>query len=239
MEREDITFVYEFDPKRGTRRVYSDLVKALQTPGAVIYFDEINTLPAGMVKLFNPLFDYRRYLTLPTGEVIKAHKEVILVGGMNPQNYLGVSELPQDIKSRADILFIDYPPFEEEGGLYSADEALILRDQVPELSLLSSEDFLYLWHHVVNGIKVKNIEGIERLEEHIWKLFELIKNSQRYKEGLQSLSNSTVGGTSGLCLFHKGYHKVRQKVKQVFRCEGTCDGYYTSKSKFPIREGNT
>lgn len=175
MEREDITFVYEFDPKRGTRRVYSDLVKALQTPGAVIYFDEINTLPAGMVKLFNPLFDYRRYLTLPTGEVIKAHKEVILVGGMNPQNYLGVSELPQDIKSRADILFIDYPPFEEEGGLYSADEALILRDQVPELSLLSSEDFLYLWHHVVNGIKVKNIEGIERLEEHIWKLFELIK----------------------------------------------------------------
>ena len=71
---------------------------------------------------------------------------------MNPQNYLGVSELPQVIKSRADILFIDYPPFEEEGGLYSADEALILRDQVPELSLLSSEDFLYLWHHVVNGI---------------------------------------------------------------------------------------
>ena len=175
MEREDITFVYEFDPKRGTRRVYSDLVKALQTPGAVIYFDEINTLPAGMVKLFNPLFDYRRYLTLPTGEVIKTHKEVILVGGMNPQNYLGVSELPQDIKSRADILFIDYPPFEEEGGLYSADEALILRDQVPELSLLSSEDFLYLWHHVVNGIKVKNKEGIERLEDHIWNLFELIK----------------------------------------------------------------
>ena len=88
MEREDITFVYEFDPKRGTRRVYSDLVKALQTPGAVIYFDEINTLPAGMVKLFNPLFDYRRYLTLPTGEVIKAHKEVILVGGMNPPKLL-------------------------------------------------------------------------------------------------------------------------------------------------------
>ncbi len=175
MEREDITFVYEFDPKRGTKRVYSDLVKALQTPGAVIYFDEINTLPPGMVKLFNPLFDYRRYLTLPTGEVIKAHKEIILVGGMNPQNYLGVSELPQDIKSRADILFIDYPPFEEEGGFYSADEALILRSQVPELSLLSSEDFLYLWHHVVNGIKVKKMEGIERLEEHVWKLFELIK----------------------------------------------------------------
>lgn len=175
MEREDITFVYEFDPKRGTRRVYSDLVKALQTPGAVIYFDEINTLPAGMVKLFNPLFDYRRYLTLPTGEVIKAHREVILVGGMNPQNYLGVSELPQDIKSRADILYIDYPPFEDERGIYHPDEAIILKDHVKELSHLSLEEFVYLWHWVVNGLKVVPIKGQEGLEVYVWKLFELLK----------------------------------------------------------------
>ena len=175
MEKEDVTFVYEFDPKRGTKRVYSDLVKALQTPGAVVYFDEINTLPAGMVKLFNPLFDYRRYLALPTGEVIKAHKDVILVGGMNPQNYLGVSELPQDIKSRADILFIDYPPFEEPTGMYSPDEALILKDYVPQLSSLSSEDFLYLWHWTVNHIRIKPVEGQEQLEEYVWKIFELLK----------------------------------------------------------------
>ncbi|MCS7262805.1 MAG: AAA family ATPase, partial [Aquificaceae bacterium] len=165
---------YEFDPKRGTRRVYSDLVKALQTPGAVVYFDEINTLPAGMVKLFNPLFDYRRYLALPTGELVRAHPEVVLVGGMNPQNYLGVSELPQDIKSRADVLLVDYPPFEEQGGLYSPDEALILKDFVQELSTLSLEEFVYLWHKVVNGLQVK-AEGQERLESSVWKLFELIK----------------------------------------------------------------
>ncbi len=175
MEKEDITFVYEFDPKRGTKRAYSDLVKALQTPGAVIYFDEINTLPAGMVKLFNPLFDYRRYLTLPTGEVIRAHKEVILVGGMNPQNYLGVSELPQDIKSRADIVFIDYPPFEDERGIYHPDEAIILKDHVQELSRLSLEEFLYLWHWVVNGMKVASLQGQEDLESHVWKIFELLK----------------------------------------------------------------
>ncbi|MCX8060814.1 MAG: AAA family ATPase, partial [Aquificaceae bacterium] len=174
MEKEDITFLYEFDPKRGTRRVYSDLVKALQTPGAVVYFDEINTLPAGMVKLFNPLFDYRRYLALPTGELVRAHPEVVLVGGMNPQNYLGVSELPQDIKSRADVLLVDYPPFEEQGGLYSPDEALILKDFVQELSTLSLEEFVYLWHKVVNGLQVK-AEGQERLESSVWKLFELIK----------------------------------------------------------------
>ncbi len=175
MEKEDITFVYEFDPKRGTKRAYSDLIKALQTPGAVIYFDEINTLPAGMVKLFNSLFDYRRYLTLPTGEVIRAHREVILVGGMNPQNYLGVSELPQDIKSRADIIFVDYPPFEDEKGIYHPDEAIILKDHVRELLHLTLEEFIYLWHSVVNGIKTEPLKGQEELEDILWKLFELLK----------------------------------------------------------------
>ena len=48
MEKEDLTYTYEFDPKKGTKRVFSDLIKALQTPGAVIYLDEINTLPPAL-----------------------------------------------------------------------------------------------------------------------------------------------------------------------------------------------
>ncbi len=173
MEKEDITFIYEFEPRRGTRRVYSDLVKALQTPGAVIYFDEINTLPPSLIKIFNPLFDYRRYLTLPTGEVIKPHRDVVFLGGMNPQNYLGVSELPQDVKSRADILYIDYPPFEDGKGMYYPDEAIILKDYVRELSSLSLEEFVYLWYGIVNG--VGSVRDREVYEAHIWKLFELLK----------------------------------------------------------------
>jgi MoxR-like ATPases len=81
-------------PRREQSAFSQTFIKALQTPGAVIYLDEINTLPPALVKLFNPLFDYRRYLVMPTGEVIKARSDVILVGGMNPQHYLGVSELP-------------------------------------------------------------------------------------------------------------------------------------------------
>ncbi|MDQ7083317.1 MAG: AAA family ATPase [Aquificota bacterium] len=160
MEKEDITFVYEFDPRRGTRRVYSDLVKALQTPGAVIYLDEINTLPPSLVKIFNPLFDYRRYLVLSQGEVVKAHRDVILVGGMNPQNYLGVSELPQDIKSRADIMYVDYPPFQEEGGFYYPDEAIILKNHTLHLKELSREEFTYLWYLVVNGVATERGEKV-------------------------------------------------------------------------------
>ena len=177
MEKEDITFVYEFDPRRGTRRVYSDLVKALQTPGAVIYLDEINTLPPSLVKIFNPLFDYRRYLVLSQGEVVKAHRDVILVGGMNPQNYLGVSELPQDIKSRADVMYVDYPPFEEEGGFYYPDEAIILKNHTQHLKDLSREEFTYLWYLVVNGVVTEKGEKVRtpEREREVRLLFDLLK----------------------------------------------------------------
>ncbi len=183
MEREDVTFVYEFDPRRGTRRVYSDLVRALETPGAVIYFDEINTLPPSLVKLFNPLFDYRRHLPLSYGKTVKAHPEVILIGGMNPQNYLGVAELPQDVKSRADVLYIDYPPFEEKGGLYYPDEALILRKYTDHLAELSMEDFTHLWYFSVNRLvtgRSKALATPER-EEEITMLFELLKIANRIR----------------------------------------------------------
>ncbi len=188
MEKEDLTFVYEFDPQRGTRKVYSDLVKALQTPGAIVYFDEINTLPASLVKMFNPLFDYRRYLVLSSGEVVKAEKDVIFVGGMNPQNYLGVSELPQDIKSRSDMLFIDYPPFEDEGNIYHTDEALILRDYVPSLSSLSKEEFVYVWHYIINNIPLDIPSNLltEDVKYYVHLLFELISIANAIRKAYRS-----------------------------------------------------
>ena len=188
MEKEDITFVYEFDPKRGTRRVYSDLVKALRTPGAVIYLDEINTLPPSLVKIFNPLFDYRRYLVLSYGEVVKARQDVILVGGMNPQNYLGVSELPQDIKSRADVMFVDYPPFQDERGFYYPDEAIILKDYLEEVASLNKEDFTYLWYLVVNDIHTERGQELKtpEREKEIALLFELLKIANEIRKAYRA-----------------------------------------------------
>ena len=182
MEKEDVTYLYEFDPKRGTRRVYSDLVRALRTPGAIVYFDEINTLPPSLVKMFNPLFDYRRRLILPQGEAVRAHREVLLVGGMNPQNYLGVSELPQDIKSRADVLYIDYPPF-QKGDLFYPDEAMILRSYLPSLARLGAEDFLLLWNTLVNDLPTDRGERLRtpEREEEVRLLFELLKIASRIR----------------------------------------------------------
>jgi MoxR-like ATPase len=176
MEKEDITFVYEYDPKIGTKRTKSNLIKALETPNAIIFFDEINTLPTSLVKVFNPLFDYRRYMYLSYDSIVKAEKNVLFVGAMNPQNYLGVSELPQDIKSRADILYIDYPPFEDEKGFYYPDEALILKDYVAGFEGLTKEDFIYLWYDKINGINHdKAINVSEITIKNLYKIFELLK----------------------------------------------------------------
>jgi MoxR-like ATPase len=176
MEKEDITFVYEYDPKIGTKRTKSNLIKALETPNAIIFFDEINTLPTSLVKVFNPLFDYRRYMYLSYDSIVKAEKNVLFVGAMNPQNYLGVSELPQDIKSRAEILYIDYPPFEDEKGFYYPDEALILKDYVVGFEGLTKEDFIYLWYDKINGISHdKAINVSEITIRNLYKIFELLK----------------------------------------------------------------
>ncbi|GAB6077520.1 AAA family ATPase [Hydrogenobaculum acidophilum] len=176
MEKEDITFVYEYDPKVGTKRTKSNLIKALETPNAIIFFDEINTLPTSLVKVFNPLFDYRRYMYLSYDSIVKAEKNVLFVGAMNPQNYLGVSELPQDIKSRADILYIDYPPFEDEKGFYYPDEAIILKDYMVGFEGLTKEDFIYLWYDKINGISHDKIINTSEITiKNLYKIFELLK----------------------------------------------------------------
>lgn len=183
MEKEDITFVYEYDPKVGTKRTKSNLIKALETPNAIIYFDEINTLPASLVKIFNQLFDYRRYMYLSYDSVVKAQEGVLLVGGMNPQNYLGVSELPQDIKSRAEVIYIDYPPFEDEKGFYYPDEALILKDYMVGLDAFMKEDFVYLWYEKINGIRLdKTINATETDIKNMFKIFDLLKIASRIRK---------------------------------------------------------
>lgn len=129
------------------------------------------------MKIFNPLFDYRRYLVLSYGEVVKARPDVIIVGGMNPQNYLGVSELPQDIKTRADVLYVDYPPFQDDKGFYYPDEAIILKDYMEEVAPLNKEDFTYLWYLVVNDVRTVKGEELRtpEREREITLLFDLLK----------------------------------------------------------------
>lgn len=155
--KEDMQYEFHYDPGRGTYKLPSKLVEALQTPGSVIVFDEINALKPGIAKLLNSLFDYRRRIYLSEGgktHEIMVDPSVILLGTMNPQNYAGVNRLSPEVKSRARIIDIPYPPFEERknGGAlyYRPDEAYMLGSYIDGLSDLNRQEFTEVWNAVIN-----------------------------------------------------------------------------------------
>lgn len=190
--KEDLTYDYGFDPERGTFREDSKLLEALQTPGTVIVFDEINTLQPGLTKMLNSLFDYRRALYLPDGRIIKADPSVILIGTMNPQNYLGVQRLSQEVLSRARVLWIGYPP-EKEDGKWTAYEAEIMAKSVNSLSGISQEEFYLVWDYVVNRLSANGGDKFltpER-EKAIKALHHTVKTANRVREAYSAFRRGT------------------------------------------------
>ena len=187
-----LKYLLEYDTKKGTYRIKSTVVKALQTPGAILEFDEINTLEPEVAKSLNSLFDHDRTLYLgEDGEKEKAEEEVIIVGLQNPQHYMGVKPLAETIKSRARIMEVEYPPLEEKSGesvKYRPDEAMIVRQSISELRDLTDEDFQILWDKVKNkkdNPRVTNIMTPVR-EEAIKQIFEIILIANKIREAYGS-----------------------------------------------------
>lgn len=110
-EKEDLTFAYMYDSKRGTYRCNSELIEAIQTPGALIVFDEINTLPVEVAKMLGPLFDHRRTLG---GK--RSPASVLFAASMNSKRYIGTKPLPFEIKNRSQIMHVGFPEFSLGGG---------------------------------------------------------------------------------------------------------------------------
>lgn len=203
--KEDMQFEFQYDPGRGTYKLPSKLVEALQTPGSVIVFDEINALKPGIAKLLNSLFDYRRRIYLSEGG--KTHEiivdpSIILLGTMNPQNYAGVNRLSPEVKSRARIIDIPYPPFEErkngQGVYYRPDEAYMLASYAEGLGDLNRQEFTEVWDAVINKkhgaatgtaqallsatpdfeIKVRNLYDVVRVANKLRTMYEAYQTGE-------------------------------------------------------------
>lgn len=187
-EKEDITYAFRFEPGKGTYTVDSRLVEMLQTPGAIVVLDEINTLPPGVTKMLNPLLDYRRSLHLADGRVIKAHPSVLIVGAMNPQHYLGVKPLSQEVKSRARIEPIEYPPERTERGQYAPDEAMMLAKFVESLDELKQDEFARLWNYVANGDLASGGDQYKTPEREVdcKKLLHIVRTANRVREAYRA-----------------------------------------------------
>jgi len=196
--KEDLTYEFYYDPEKGTYKLPSKLVEALQTPGSIVLFDEINALRPGIAKMLNSLFDYRRRIYLPEGgkeKEIIVDPSVVFIGTMNPQNYAGVNRLSPEVKSRARVIDIDYPPFEEKRGgrtYYQSHEAEMLAAHMDVLSELKQKEFRLCWDYVVNGDKTNGAEmivkGNEQIEKDVRRIYDVIRvanNLRRMYEAYQ------------------------------------------------------
>ncbi len=162
-EKSDLLFSREIG-NEGTYRVASNLIRGIQTPGAIVVIDEVNTLPPGVAKLLNSLLDGRRYLNDPRSGKIRAHPSVRIVGLMNPRSYLGTNPLSQEIVSRARIMQDEYPAEFEEGEdgkkIPSWEEAFMVSRHLPEpMCSIDEGSFRALWKKFVVDEEKPGAEG--------------------------------------------------------------------------------
>jgi hypothetical protein len=153
-QKEDFTYEYAFSPQKGTYRVNAKLLEKIITPYGFVAFDEVNTLPPGVLKMLNPLLDERRTLFLADGREVSMDPTSYLVGFMNPRHYIGTQELSPEIVSRATFVSISYPPLKRKVGakeMFAPDEALMLSRSVRELGSDGPEEFEKAWDILING----------------------------------------------------------------------------------------
>jgi hypothetical protein len=173
-EKEDLTYIYQYDPAKGTYRLDSGFIEALQTPNAVVLLEEINSLPTPVAKMLNTLFDFKRELYLPDGRIIKADPSVLIIGLQNPQSYAGVNKLSKEFLSRAIVMKMDYCK-EKESSTYLPYEAEMYAKYRPCLADLNQQEFYALWNRVINTVpsddgkklttpqREAEIKGLQRL----------------------------------------------------------------------------
>jgi len=193
--KEDLTYEFHYDPNRGTFRLPSRLIEGIQTPGTIIVLDEINTLRPGVAKLLNPLLDYRRRVFLTEGgkeREIAVDPTVLFVATMNPQNYLAVKKLSPEIKSRARVVDMDYPPFVENQGrnIYRSDEAEVLAAYSEPLMRLTPEEFKKIWDSMYakksNGDADLLIAGDKNIEVAVRNIYDILRVADSLRRVYQS-----------------------------------------------------
>lgn len=146
----------------------SIVVKALETPGAVLYFNEFNALPEQAQIFLHSLFDEKRQVTLKTsgGRVVKAHPTVIFCSSMNP-GYRGTNDPQFATRSRMIPIKLHYPVFRRQNGTYGPSEALRMARSIDSLEDttydpdMQTNEFVNMWENYIN----KGDEGMMTPEQ--------------------------------------------------------------------------
>ncbi len=151
-----------------TIKVPSAVLNGIQTPGALVYFNEVNGMPEQAQIFLHALWDEKRSLTLKTssGKVVKAHPTVLFASSKNP-GYPGTFDPQFATKSRMVSMEIGYPSLhtiakpedKNPNKPFNSSEALRIAREVSSLSDMTFEpnmdrnEFVQMWDSHVNGIK--------------------------------------------------------------------------------------
>lgn len=200
-----------------TVRVPSSVLTGIQTPGGLVYFNEINGMPEQAQIFLHALLDEKRAMTLKTssGKVIQALPSVLFACSMNP-NYPGTFEPQFATKSRMTSIEIDYPELrrkikdgEPEGKEepYNSSEALriargteSLVDFTYELNM-EKNDFVKIWDNKVNGIN-NDAAPISKTQEFDLNVIKgLIQFSNRLRQDFKKNFEKTSDKRDALPVF--------------------------------------
>ena len=150
-----------------TVRDDSAVLAGIQTPGAIVYFNEFRNMPQQAQVFLHALADEKRGLTLKTsgGKFVKALPNVLLASSENP-GYPETFEPQFATKSRRVSLEVGYPPLTRKpdagdknpNAPYDASEALRIARGVDSLADLTYEaslernEYVKIWDKYINGI---------------------------------------------------------------------------------------
>jgi MoxR-like ATPase len=93
---------------------------ANETGKCVLILEEINTLTPQVQKILNGVLDFRKRVEVPECETVfelAKGAKLWVVGTMNTAGYGGIYQLNEDLKSRFQILRVDYPKEEVETSI--------------------------------------------------------------------------------------------------------------------------
>jgi len=191
MDAIDLVAHYEFTTEEGTKRFFTNLVRGIQTPGAVVMIDEVNSLKPEVQAMLHGLGDDNRTLKYDGVSIPVAEDVLIIIAG-NPATYGSAGNLGEALlsRTRGQSMVMEYPALtkgeliareekwskefleqreQEDNTLkdYACDEAIVLYSELNEFSGVNEEEFALLWDVVVNetsqGSKIMEVEKNEKL----------------------------------------------------------------------------
>lgn len=208
MESMDLMYHYEFDSEEGTKRFLTDLARGIQTPGAIVLIDEVNTLKPQVQAILHGLGDANRAINFDAVR-IPAAEGVLVVIASNPAIYGAAGNIGEALLNRTRGLSftVDYPALyvgellaikekwtkevlkkkeQEDNTLreYAFDEIKILYGLLPEFKSLPPEKMSKLWDAVVNE-HGDNFVELEKDKETA----ELVKDKDKITKTLKDLKD--------------------------------------------------